>query len=105
MLHVHNHQIPPIKFLKLQSITITAIASNYIEFSEEKKQYDMFFILNIYLLAVGNGDGSDLYFTIGNYDELLEKFYLNQATRIDGNICKVSDVFPYFCMMIFKLFL
>jgi len=44
----------------------------------------------IFILGVGNGDGSDLYFTVGNYDELLGKFKLVQDNRINGNICKVK---------------
>ena len=28
ILHIYNHEMPPTKFLKLKSITITAITSN-----------------------------------------------------------------------------
>lgn len=63
ILHVYNHKLPPIKYLRLQTITITAIAT------------------------VGNGNGSDLYFTVGNYDELLGKYYLNSQNPSDGHSC------------------
>jgi hypothetical protein len=43
------------------------------------------------LSAVGNGDGSDLYFTIGNYDELLGRFQLTQDSGVNGNPCVVKD--------------
>ena len=50
--------MPPTKVLKLKPIVITAILSNKI----------------LLLLGIGNGDGSDLFFTVGNYDGLLGRF-------------------------------
>lgn len=82
ILHVYNHQMPPTKVLKLKSITITAIASKSIEFFFSKA------ILR-FLSAVGNGDGSDLYFTMGNYDGLLGKFQLAQSNQTDMTLCSV----------------
>ncbi|UJR31416.1 hypothetical protein I4U23_018909 [Adineta vaga] len=64
ILHIYNDQMPPTKVLRLNTITITAIAS------------------------IGNGDGSDLFFTIGNYDGLLGKFQLRQDNQLDTNSCK-----------------
>lgn len=64
ILHVHNHRIPPIVSLRLKSITITGITT------------------------VGNGNGTDLFFTIGNYDGLLGKFQLVQDNSLEMNVCK-----------------
>ncbi|CAF1513327.1 unnamed protein product [Adineta steineri] len=64
ILHIYNHEMPPTKVVTLNSIVITAIAS------------------------IGNGDGSDLFFTISNYDELLGKFQLRQNNQLDTNSCK-----------------
>ncbi|CAF0964524.1 unnamed protein product [Adineta steineri] len=64
ILHIYNHEMPPTKVVTLNSIVITAIAS------------------------IGNGDGSDLFFTISNYDELLGKFQLRQDNQLDTNSCK-----------------
>lgn len=77
--------MPPTKYVKLQSIVITAIASNFISkdiLFFQKKSY--------FLLAVGNGDGSDLYFTVGNYDELLGRFQLVHNNGNDSTVCKVN---------------
>ncbi|CAF3899167.1 unnamed protein product [Rotaria sordida] len=64
ILHVYNHQMPPTKILKLKTIVIRGIAS------------------------VGNGDGSDLFFTVGNYDELLGRFQLAPDSRVNISLCK-----------------
>ncbi|CAF0822790.1 unnamed protein product [Adineta steineri] len=64
ILHIYNHEMPPTKVITLNSIVITAIVS------------------------IGNGDGSDLFFTISNYDELLGKFQLRQDNQLDTNSCK-----------------
>ncbi|CAF3676619.1 unnamed protein product [Rotaria sp. Silwood1] len=64
ILHVYNHEMPPPKILKLKTIVIRSIAS------------------------VGNGDGSDLFFTVGNYDELLGRFQLAPDNRVDISVCK-----------------
>ena len=82
LLHVYNHQMPPTKVLKLKSITITAIASKLIGLSFRKE-------IIVFLLAIGNGDGSDLYFTIGNYDGLLGQFQLVLDHRTDMSLCAV----------------
>lgn len=47
----------------------------------------------VLILGVGNGDGSDLFFTVGNYDELLGRFQLAQDNRLDTNGCKVKQYF------------
>ncbi|CAF1254156.1 unnamed protein product [Rotaria magnacalcarata] len=64
ILHVYNHHMPPTTILKLKAIVIRGIAS------------------------VGNGDGSDLFFTVGNYDELLGRFQLTQDNKLDINCCE-----------------
>ncbi|CAF2689525.1 unnamed protein product [Rotaria sp. Silwood2] len=64
ILHIYNHELPPPKVLKLKAIVIRAIAS------------------------VGNGDGSDLFFTVGNYDELLGRFQLSSDNRVNISVCK-----------------
>ncbi|CAF3960000.1 unnamed protein product [Rotaria magnacalcarata] len=56
--------MPPTTILKLKAIVIRGIAS------------------------VGNGDGSDLFFTVGNYDELLGRFQLTQDNKLDINCCE-----------------
>ncbi|CAF1088157.1 unnamed protein product, partial [Didymodactylos carnosus] len=50
---------------RLKSITITSIAS------------------------IGNGDGSDLWFTVSNYDEVFGKFAFQEKAE-NYNICKIE---------------
>ncbi|CAF1195361.1 unnamed protein product [Adineta ricciae] len=64
ILHVYNHSMPPPKVLRLNTITVTAIAT------------------------VGNGDGTDLFFTVGSYDGSLGTFQLKQDNRLETNSCK-----------------
>ena len=80
--------MPPTKVLKLKSIAITAIASNSTELFLLKEIY----LLRLFLSAVGNGDGSDLYFTVGNYDGLLGKFQLTLSNQTDMNLCAVRSL-------------
>lgn len=48
--------------------------------------------LKICILAIGNGDGSDLFFTVGNYDGSLGMFQLKQDNQLETNSCKVKKV-------------
>ena len=88
ILHKYQHSMPPNRWLKLKSILITSISS----------RNDFLLILNRFSLfepiGVGNGDGSDLFFTVGNYDEQFGRFSNSNSCTVDKHIDLRRELTP-----------